>query len=536
MPLTLSAAVRSAPVRVTIAALWVAVLLGLMALDARIIEAAQALPGWVRSASALVSEIGHGGWMAQVTLATAILGALVARGAGRRAFALHGRLILRVAVVIFVILLGAGIFVQILKHMIGRPRPDLMAEMGAFALAPFRPGTPFNSFPSGHSTTMGALAVLMGFLVPRGRWVWVGVAVVVGLSRITALKHYASDVFAGLTLGAALAALGLSLLLAHGVLPPRGDRRWRALAARIGCSLRALAPDTGPWPRDALALAARLMLAALAALWLFHAVPGIDLAVAGLVHRTGAGGGLPGLEALGLAYGGLLRASLAAVLLLWLVALRRPEAVRLPARLWGFAVLALVLGPALLTAAGGLGEGARPRPVDLALSGGTQSFELAGLRIGAAPVPFVPGPHAAASVAMLACVALALFGRSLAANRAALALLGGVTAIGLFLPVAAGQAFVSDSVLAALAMALLALGLAHALRLRALRAEVTGAALGHDLRAASAYLRHRALPELRILVGSAVSLLAAVPAVLRGLRRPPGGWPALRLQAAFPAG
>jgi membrane-associated phospholipid phosphatase len=512
MPVTLSA-----PVRVSIAALWVAVLLGLMVLDARIIEAAQALPGWVRSASALVSEIGHGGWMAQVTLATAILGALVARGAGRRAFALHGRLILRVAVVIFVILLGAGIFVQILKHMIGRPRPDLMAEIGAFALAPFRPGTPFNSFPSGHSTTMGALAVLMGFLVPRGRWGWVGVAVVVGLSRITALKHYASDVFAGLTLGAALATLGLSLLLAHGGLPPRGNRRWRALAARIGRSLRALAPDTGPWPREALALAARLMLATLAALWLFRAVPGIDLAVAGLVQR--AGGGLPGLEALGLAYGGLLWSSLAAALLLWLVALRRPEAVRLPARLWGFAVLALGLGPALLTAAG-LRIGAAPLPV---------------VPVPVVPLPVVPGPHAAASVAMLACVVLALFGRSLAANRAALALLGGVTALGLCLPVAAGQALVSDSVLAALAMALLALGLAHAMRLRALRAEVTGAALGHDLRAVVAYLRHRAWPDLRILVGSAVTLLAAVPAVLRGLRRPPGGWPALRLRAAVPA-
>jgi hypothetical protein len=340
------------------------------------------------------------------------------------------------------------------------------------------------------------------------------VAVVVGLSRITALKHYASDVFAGLTLGAALAALGLSLLLAHGVLPPRGNRRWRALAARIGRSLRALAPDTGPWPRDALALAARLMLATLAALWLFRAVPGIDLAVAGLVQRAGAGGGLPGLEALALAYGGLLRASLAAALLLWLVALRRPEAVRLPARLWGFAVLALGLGPALLTAAG-LRIGASPLPV--------------------VPVPVAPGPHAAASVAMLACVVLALFGRSLAANRAALALLGGVTALGLCLPVAAGQALVSDSVIAALAMALLALGLAHAMRLRALRAEVTGAALGHDLRAVFAYLRHRAWPDLRILVGSAVTLLAAVPAVLRGLRRPPGGWPALRLRAAVPA-
>lgn len=97
--------------------------------------------------------------------------------------------------------LGAGILAQIVKHLVGRARPELWLGPMHYA-----PGSS-TSFPSGH--TVGAFA-LAGVLVFASRsWtlriVAFLLAAAVGLSRILAFRHWPSDVTASAVLGLVMA-------------------------------------------------------------------------------------------------------------------------------------------------------------------------------------------------------------------------------------------------------------------------------------------------------------------------------------------
>lgn len=97
--------------------------------------------------------------------------------------------------------LGAGIFAQIVKHLIGRARPELWLGPAHYA-----PGSS-TSFPSGH--TVGAFA-LAGILVFASRSIALRViafalAAAVGLARILAFRHWTSDVVASASIGLVVA-------------------------------------------------------------------------------------------------------------------------------------------------------------------------------------------------------------------------------------------------------------------------------------------------------------------------------------------
>ncbi len=62
-----------------------------------------------------------------------------------------------------------------------------------------RPKT--SSFPSGHASSAVVAATLLHDAMPRGRFVWWSMAVVVATSRIHTRMHHASDVVAGAVIG-----------------------------------------------------------------------------------------------------------------------------------------------------------------------------------------------------------------------------------------------------------------------------------------------------------------------------------------------
>jgi len=109
---------------------------------------------------------------------------------------------------------GAGLLGQILKNVACRARPSAPQAGMFFTDFPCFPA-PYASasFPSGHATTAFAAAVVLAFWYPRQAGVFVGVAVLVGLSRIVLGVHFPSDVLAGALLGSAVA------LAAHAYVP-----------------------------------------------------------------------------------------------------------------------------------------------------------------------------------------------------------------------------------------------------------------------------------------------------------------------------
>ena len=99
---------------------------------------------------------------------------------------------------------GALITNVILKDLIARPRPfEVSAEYFDFYKFIGAPEEDGFSFPSGHMTaTMSAMTVVFIFCNKKWSWVSFIFAILMGVSRVYLISHYATDVLAGIIVGA----------------------------------------------------------------------------------------------------------------------------------------------------------------------------------------------------------------------------------------------------------------------------------------------------------------------------------------------
>jgi undecaprenyl-diphosphatase len=76
------------------------------------------------------------------------------------------------------------------------------------------------SFPSGHTATSFAAAVVLGWALPRRAWLFYVLAAAIGFSRIYVGVHYPIDVLGGAVLGLLVATALLRLAAARRRSPP----------------------------------------------------------------------------------------------------------------------------------------------------------------------------------------------------------------------------------------------------------------------------------------------------------------------------
>ena len=67
---------------------------------------------------------------------------------------------------LFSSILVSGILTQLIKHALGRPRPGTLVNEG-FALKFFTFDSSFHSFPSGHTSTIFSVALVMTLMAPK---------------------------------------------------------------------------------------------------------------------------------------------------------------------------------------------------------------------------------------------------------------------------------------------------------------------------------------------------------------------------------
>jgi membrane-associated phospholipid phosphatase len=112
---------------------------------------------------------------------------------------------------LLVLPLGAGLLVDGIKITIARTRPfafdfqgNVWNTFGGWFPA-HNLGSDYQSFPSGHTATAVALAITLAWVYPRGRWLFVTLALMVGSQRVFGAAHYLSDVLFSAAVGSAMA-------------------------------------------------------------------------------------------------------------------------------------------------------------------------------------------------------------------------------------------------------------------------------------------------------------------------------------------
>ena len=97
----------------------------------------------------------------------------------------------------FFYLILVGLVTQLLKHIIGRPRPNYVDFDTGASFNFFSTDASFHSFPSGHSSTIFAIALILSLLIPGLRVFFLLLGFVVALSRVVVGAHYTTDIVAG---------------------------------------------------------------------------------------------------------------------------------------------------------------------------------------------------------------------------------------------------------------------------------------------------------------------------------------------------
>ncbi|MSR41443.1 MAG: phosphatase PAP2 family protein [Phycisphaerales bacterium] len=107
----------------------------------------------------------------------------------------------------------SGLLVNALKLIFGRYRPDLLHKQGqyGFEFFQFSVGYDTMSFPSGHATTIASVCMVLWYMLPKWRVVWVLLWMGVLAARLLATAHFLGDVLAGSALGASVALLVLRI-------------------------------------------------------------------------------------------------------------------------------------------------------------------------------------------------------------------------------------------------------------------------------------------------------------------------------------
>ncbi|MEM9320675.1 MAG: phosphatase PAP2 family protein [Pseudomonadota bacterium] len=222
----------------------------------------------------------------------------------------------------------------------------------------------------------------------------------------------------------------------------------------------------------------------LAALMIFGAFPGIDLWVAGLFFDPETGSfplaDSAVLEFLrDLVWNAANLATLTAFIF-GTFALLATRATAVPGRVWGFALLLILLGPVLLVNGVLKHYWGRARPADTDHFGGQYPFTPAWEFAGNCPsnCSFVSGE--AAAVTCLAIFIGLLLWRQVADKRALLLALGALIVLAAGLRVAKGRHYISDAIWSVLLMLTLAHVLAARMGLAAHLDKLTWPAIRRD--------------------------------------------------------
>ena len=198
----------------------------LVPFDPVISQRAQGLPGAVVAFNERITDFGTFRWMIYGSGFLVVLAYVAYRVSRNETPGGRMRTAWRLPLYFLATTGATSALVHLVKLLVGRARPELFAQHGAYSLTPFAYDDLYSSFPSGHSAAVGAFFGAFSMLAPRLRPLFLLGALTIGVSRVIVGAHYPSDVAAGLLLGLWTAVATAFLFARRDWLFRFDDRGW----------------------------------------------------------------------------------------------------------------------------------------------------------------------------------------------------------------------------------------------------------------------------------------------------------------------
>ncbi len=193
-------AVSLRQIAIAVAVSLAALLLCMALIDGPVARAVTHAPRWAVWPFDQITDFGLSGWFLWPLGILFVALAALPEMASRVSQAVLAAVMVRIGF-LFAAIAVPGLFVSIVKRMIGRARPLVTGEIDPFVFAPFIWRADYASLPSGHATTAFSVLVAFGTLWPRARTALLLYALAISASRIMVMAHYPSDVLAGAIVG-----------------------------------------------------------------------------------------------------------------------------------------------------------------------------------------------------------------------------------------------------------------------------------------------------------------------------------------------
>ena len=153
-----------------------------------------------------ITEIGNSLWFFLISFFSYLLFYLIDKKKQKKILI---KKLKKFSLIFFISLVVTGFLTQIAKHIIGRPRPNYSSEADLLGVNFFSLDSAFHSFPSGHTSTIFVVALVLSILTPKIKYFYFFFALIISVSRVVVGAHYFSDIVGGII----FAIIGLKLTL-----------------------------------------------------------------------------------------------------------------------------------------------------------------------------------------------------------------------------------------------------------------------------------------------------------------------------------
>jgi membrane-associated phospholipid phosphatase len=141
-----------------------------------------------------------------------------------------------IALFLFLSIAISGLTADLIKVLVARYRPGMLFSSGLYGFAFLKTGYKVASFPSGHASTVAALAASLWIVWRTGGYLCIPIGMLGAASRVVLGVHFPSDVLAGAYIGVIVTVIVAQVLQGRGlpVFPHGGDPAGPQAAPRLG--------------------------------------------------------------------------------------------------------------------------------------------------------------------------------------------------------------------------------------------------------------------------------------------------------------